>query len=765
MRAPVVLSSLVLTVLGASGPAPALVVPVSERSAAPYFSIEGEPTGTSPNRVLPLSKSHADVRIAGVIAHVRVTQTWTNASDASIEAVYVFPGSTRAAVFGMRMRIGERVLEAKIDEKAAAKRLYERARDEGRTASLLEQKRANVFQMRVANILPGDVIDVELDYTELLVPERSVYGLVIPQVVGPRYSRGEAEDWQRNPHVSKSRARTDWGVSIDLSAGMPIQQVGSPTHVIRPRFASRKNVRVDVEGRGGDRDFVFGYRLAGDAIETGVLMFRDKQRGENFFLMMMQPPKRVAPRDMPARELVFVVDVSGSMGGFPLDTSKKLMRDLLAGLRAKDSFNLLFFSGGGQLMSEQSVRATPGNILRATRMIDSQRGGGGTNLDTALERALRLPTDTRTTSRSVVLITDGYVSFEDDVFDEVRARLSDTNVFAFGIGSSVNRHLIEGVARAGLGEPFIVLDPSQAKTKAKAFAEAMSAPALTNIRVEYEGFTTSDVEPGVPADLLADRPLLLFGKYEGPASGRVKVTGRTGRGKFTKVLEVEDHLEKPSHEALRYLWARSRIQRLDEMGTPSIDDKREVTILGKRYNLLTRYTSFVAVDSEVRNPQATYVSVQQPAPTPWGVRSNASFGFASAAPAPAARAPRMKRRPAPPTSPRRKTRDLDPLLDVDGRGSGAGAKRTLSPTDVLSAVRKNLGTVNRCAAKHGVRDTVKMEWRILKSGRTSSVRVLSAKYAGTPVGHCLVKAIKRWRFPRFEGRPPPPVKFPFKLKG
>lgn len=613
--------------------APALAgsVPVSQdddRTRAPHFVIEGESTGDAIDR-LPLKATHARVRVVGVIAHVTVQQVWENAGSEPIEANYVFPASTRAAVFGMRMRVGDRVLRAKIKKRAAARKIYEKARDEGRTASLLEQERANVFSMHVANILPGARIEVELDYTELLVPRDKEYELVYPQVTGPRYAKGESasESWIKSPFLSEGQG-APWSssISVDLKTAVRVRDVHSPSHNIAPTFPADDRVALQLaraanEG-GGAKDFVLRWRVVGDDIETGALLYRDKERGENFFLLMAEPPERVSDRAMPARELVFIVDVSGSMSGFPTETARALMERLLGTLRPQDTFNVMHFASTSSLLSETSLRATKDNVARARAGDRDMAVGGGTNLDAALERALKLPTSADT-SRSFVVITDGYVGFENRVFDLVRDNLSRANVYAFGVGSSVNRLLIEGIAKAGLGEPFVVLDEKSAAREVKRFDHAISRPALTNVRVRFEGFDAYDLEPSASADLLEDRPLVVTGKFRGPSTGRIRVTGTAGDRDFARVIQVEDHLEKNEHEALRYLWARGRIAHLADVGTPDDEEIEEVTRLGLKYRLLTKWTSFVAVDYELRNPKGAPTAVDQPQPLPEGVSNQA----------------------------------------------------------------------------------------------------------------------------------------------
>lgn len=614
----------VATVCWPSGPASAQHARVSDaqasaRTGAPYILVTSKEAQVDS---LPLEASKAEVQIAGVMAHVTVTQVYRNRGQVPLEATYVFPGSTRAAVFGMQMTVGDVVTRAQIAERGKARKRYERAREEGKTASLLEQHRPNVFQMSVANILPGDTVEVELRYTEYIEPTDGIYEFVYPAVVGPRYAgeQTSGETWHKNQYgPSGAGAPYRYGVDVRIATGVPLYGLTSPSHEISPRFLNANRARLSLSShRDGDRDFVLRYRLRGGEVATGLLRFEGER--ENFFLLMVQPPKRVTRADMPAREYVFIVDVSGSMSGFPLGVSKKLVSDLLRGLREIDSFNILFFSGGSYQLSPHSVTATPRNVARALRVLDQRRGGGGTNLVAALHKALHMPASPGT-ARTFVAVTDGYISADDKAFATVRENLGEANFFAFGIGSSVNRNLIEGLARAGMGEPFVVLNDKQAPKKAKAFRKLIEAPLLTDIKARFRGFDAYDVVPGRIPDLFAERPLVIFGKYRGQAAGSIEITGISGGGKFNKSVSTDSAPPSPDNAGLRYLWARQRIAELSDRISvrPTKELSDAVTKLGLRYSLLTKYTSFVAVDERIRNRSGHAVGVSQPLPTPAGV--------------------------------------------------------------------------------------------------------------------------------------------------
>ncbi|MCC7382983.1 MAG: TonB family protein [Deltaproteobacteria bacterium] len=596
----------------------------SERTGSPYFLVKG----VSETEHLPLKENRADITIAGVIARVQVTQVYQNEGTGALEATYVFPASTRAAVFGMRMRIGERTIVAEIAERKAAKKRYEAAKEEGRSAGLLEQERENVFQMSVANIMPGDRVEVVLDYVEALAPIDGQYELVYPTVVGPRYEgspekAADAEGWNANPYLTPGEKPSyRFALQAKIDSGVPIAAVQSPSHRISPRFLSTQRAEVVLDDEwGGNRDFVLRYRLAGEQIDAGLLLYPGRE--ESYFLLMVQPPARVAAAAIVPREYVFVLDVSGSMSGYPLDVAKRLIGDLLRGLRAQDRFNVVLFAGGSTVLSSESLPATVDNVARALEVIERERGGGGTEILGALQRAVALPRASDR-SRSVVVITDGFVTVEAETFQLVRTSLHDANLFAFGVGTSVNRALIEGLARAGAGEPFVATDAEEAETVAAKLRAYVESPVLTQVAIEYRGFDARDVEPVAVPDLFAERPVIVFGKYKGTPQGTIELRGRSAAGEIRKAIAVSEASSSDDLVALRYLWARQRIARLsDERALSGSDEQlKEITQLGLRHGLLTEGTSFVAVDTRIRS-DGRPVHVRQPLPLPAGVGAGA----------------------------------------------------------------------------------------------------------------------------------------------
>jgi len=607
-----------------------------DKTLSPYFFIQCDDPELDR---LPLKSTSAVVDIAGVIADVKVKQVYKNEGSKPLEAIYIFPGSTRAAVYSMTMTIGERRIVARIEEREKARLDYEEARQNGQSASLLEQQRPNVFRMNVANIMPGDNIVVELSYTELLIPDEGVYQFVYPTVVGPRYSNTPEdiatsnEKWVSNPYTEEGKQPFySFDLDINLQAGLPVQDVVCSSHETDIRFLSPDKVKIeltDAEKFGGNRDFILKYRLQGEQIHSGLLLYEGEK--ENFFLLMVQPPKQVKPEHIPPREYVFIVDVSGSMTGFPLDISKTLLKDLIGNLRTTDKFNILLFAGSSRLFSEYSLEANSSNIRKAIDFLDKQRGGGGTELLPALRTALALE-GTENFSRTFVIATDGYVTVEKEAYDLIRKNLGKANFFTFGIGSSVNRYLIEGMAHVGKGLPFVATGKSDAVEMAKKFRRYISNPVLTNINLDFNGFDVYDVEPLEIPDVFSERPVLVYGKYQGGLFGSVELTGKTGNKDFKKRLEIKKYTRDRSNNALKYLWARERIRLLDDYTNLAGNDAHvnEITALGLKYNLLTAYTSFIAIDSERRNRDGNTTIIKQPLPLPDGV-SNYAVGASGSA--------------------------------------------------------------------------------------------------------------------------------------
>lgn len=604
-----------------------------DKTLAPYFYIED---GEKSIDGFPLKETKVSTNINGVIADTYVVQTYANEGYKPINARYVFPASTKVTIHGMKMQIGDYEVTAKIKEKEEAKQEFEEAKNEGKSASLLEEQRPNVFTMDVANIMPGDIVNIELHYTELITSTEGTYQFVFPTVVGPRYvSNYEDRDndskddhWVATPYLKDGNTPPGkYDIIVNLNAGVPINELSCKSHEVNIIKSSEHAAEVTLtnpEEYAGNRDFILDYTLTGQDINSGLMLYSGET--ENSFMLMVQPPERNFVENIPPREYIFVLDVSGSMYGYPLDTAKELIKNLVTGLRETDVFNLILFSGASMKMSDKSIPATKENIKSALDIIDKEDGGGGTELAPALEKALCIPMN-ENISRSIVVITDGYISGEPYIFDIINGNLSNTNFFSFGIGQSVNRYLIDGIAKAGLGEPFVVTDTQDAKAISDRFCQYINTPVLTNINVTYDGFDAYDIEPTNIPTLFAERPIILFGKWRGEPSGSIHISGKAGSEDYKQDILVSDFKPDETNTAINYLWARSRVERLTYYGFNENEaaSKKEVTEIGLKYSMMTPYTSFISVIDVVRNKDKESTDVDQPLPLPLGV-SNFAVG-------------------------------------------------------------------------------------------------------------------------------------------
>ena len=559
--------------------------------------------------------------------------------------------------------------------------------------------------------------------------------------------RPPSEHWVQNPYLHEGEAAPyGFDITVDVAAGLPIRELACPSHKVNAAYGSPSVAKITLdpsESRGGNRDYVLRYRLDGDRIQSGLLLFEGKK--ENFFLLMMQPPKRIAKADIPGREYIFIVDVSGSMHGFPLEISKKLLANLIGNLRPTDRFNVLLFSGGSSVMAEESLAATQENVARAIHLIDRQRGGGGTELLPALKRALSLKKQ-ENTSRTIVIATDGYVTVEEEVFDLIRNNLGNANMFAFGIGTAVNRHIIEGMAHVGMGEPFVIAKPDEAPAKAEKFRNMIQSPVLTQVKVDFKGFDAYDVEPLAIPDVLAERPVIVFGKWRGKVKGHIAVSGITGEGGFAETIEVGKVKPSEANAALATLWARHRITLLSDYNRLRTSDKRiqEVTELGLRYNLLTAYTSFVAVDSEVRNIDGKPATVKQPLPLPQGVSDYAVGGKMMHASAPMAQ---VAKREALGTSADRAPVKEKQAKDEEKHGKASvviadvAVSQGLSKEDVVRKITEQTAKLESCLA--GAKGKLVLRLTVSPHGSVKSVQVLSSTFKNGKAPQCVLDTLKK----------------------
>ena len=602
---------------------------------------DGEPLGGC-----PLEHTYVKADISGFIGRVTVEQTFGNPFEEPIEAIYTFPLSDRGAVDRMTMRVGDRVIKGVIKKREEAHEIYEQARDVGKTASLLDQERPNIFTQRVANIMPGENIKITISYIEYLEYEDGEYEFAFPMVVGPRYIPGtptgggnttQVPDAGRiTPPVTPegTRAGHDISLEVDLDAGVPIQAIRSKLHAVDIERPGESKAHVGLKNKSEipNRDFVLKYAVAGEDIGDAIMTHAGGRGG--FFTLILQPPERVEPDEVTPKEMMFVIDCSGSMRGFPIEKAKKTMRLCIEQMNPNDTFNLVSFAGGVGYCFDKPAPNTEENRRTALDYLANLEGGGGTEMMKAIRAALEGQDDPERL-RIVCFMTDGFIGNDMAILDAVRKNARTARVFSFGIGNGVNRFLLENMARVGRGAAEIVTLESDSDAAAEKFRERVHSPILTDITVDFGGLPVEEVypDPGAMPDLFTARPLILKGRYVHGATGTITVRGKTAQGPFERAVDVVLPKEEPGHDVLAPLWARERIAWLMDQdwldaqkGQPQDDIKAEIIRLGLEFNLVTQYTSFVAVEERVVNEDGKIRTVEVPVEMTDGVSYEGVFG-------------------------------------------------------------------------------------------------------------------------------------------
>jgi Ca-activated chloride channel family protein len=469
---------------------------------------------------------------------------------------------------------------------------------------LLDQERPNVFTQSVANILPGTQVTITISYVENLRYADGSYEFVFPMVVGPRYIPGGVPNAARlaPPMVGpEERSGHDISFEVALDAGLIVDNLETKTHPVDIERPSPTRAHVRLKGGPAipNKDFVLRYDVAGKEIQDAVLAHRSEKGG--FFTVVLQPPDRVGTDDVTPKELVFVLDTSGSMSGFPIEKAKETMKLALDNLYPDDTFNLITFSGDTRVLFPQPERASQRNLRQAQDFLAATAGGGGTEMMGAIKAALE-PSDSQSHMRIVCFMTDGFVGNDMQIIAEVQKH-QNARVFAFGIGSSVNRFLLDNMAAAGRGEVEYVGLNDDGSAAAERFHQRVRNPLLTDISIDWSGLPIADVYPKRIPDLFGAKPLILTGRYTAPGSGTIKLKGKMAGSDFTREIPVTLPETMALHDVLAPLWARARIDDLmsedymgAQLGKMRMDLKSTITQLAMEFRLMTQFTSFVAVE-------------------------------------------------------------------------------------------------------------------------------------------------------------------------
>jgi Ca-activated chloride channel family protein len=600
---------------------------------------QGELRAQVPDGEIPLPLEHTDVRakVSGFISSVNVVQRYSNPYDTKIEAVYVFPLPENSAVTDFVMTIGERHIRGLIREREEAEKLYREAKRQGLRASLLTQERPNIFTQKVANLEPGNKIEVKISYFNPLPYIDGEYEFVFPMVVGPRFNppgytdgigavgsgsrgiSGQKTEIQYLKH--DERSGHEISLSVDFDAGIKIEKVYSRSHSINvDRISdSRAVVSLQKNDTVPDKDFVLRCRVAGNRIKTAMLV--DNGETGNTFAVLIQPPDKLSNVPRMPREMVFVLDCSGSMSGAPIAKVKQVVKHAIMKLDENDTFQVIRFSDSATLLSSKPMPATEENVQKALRYIDRLDDGGGTMMTEGIKAALDFPHD-EDRLRVVSFMTDGYIGNEDEILAMIEKKLGSSRIFSFGVGTSVNRYLMDRMAAFGRGAvAYVGLDES-AGEKVDQFYERIAYPALTDVEIDWDGMKVSDVYPRRIPDVFVGRPVMVMGKFQGSGDQSIRISGRAGTARQSYSLDVALDGKDSKHPAITSMWARWKIKDLSsmEISNRSPELMNEIIKTSIDYNLLCRYTAFIAVDTSDKTSGDYGITVKIPVPVPDGVR-------------------------------------------------------------------------------------------------------------------------------------------------
>ena len=600
---------------------------------------------------LPMVRTEVDADLHGDLATVRLVQTFANPESAPLNATYAFPLPSDAAVHGMELIAGDLVVTAQIKESAEAKATFETAKRQGKQAALLTQHRPNVFTQDIANLPPGTEIRVTVEYVHPIPKVDGAFEWVFPVAVGPRYVPAE-RDHTGEPEPLEMGAWNVAGTGTDVQLPLTIESgrlavdvaLHGGTAITDLRVDSHPTARIQkgsdigtvkLSGSQPNRDLVVRYQLADDDVAVATTAWAEDGRG--IVNLLIDPPASVTADRITPREVVYVLDTSGSMSGAPMDAVKRFVHRSLDTLRAGDHFRLVRFGNNATEFGQGAVPWNPETEAAAHAWIDALQAGGGTEMRTGVNTALDAPSVPGTV-RTVVFLTDGYIGNDVDVIRLLESKDSDARLFSFGIGGSVNRWLLEELARVGHGTARIVTDPTQADDAADALADRMAAPYLTDVRIDWGDAPIREATPEQLPDLFLGEPLRVMAKFDKAGSYPIAIHGKVAGSPATLPIRLELPAQSSEGEALPLTWARSRIA--DDMhrylspmtaGPEREQIRQQVTTLGLEYGLATQWTSFVAVVPEPVMAQNT--AAPQPVHLP-SSGSSASWG-GSAAPEPA----------------------------------------------------------------------------------------------------------------------------------
>lgn len=553
----------------------------------------------------PQLSQRVQLDVTGMVARAHVVQAFENLSEEVVHAVYTFPLPETAAVDGLTLKVGQRRIVGQLREREAAAQAFEHAQAQGKKASLIEQQRPNLFSTRVANIGPGEVVEVELSYQQDVRYDSGAFSLEFPATLTPRYAPAtELHTLQGvTPPVALPGDGPTLQLKVTLDAGFPLQRIASPSHpldVKKPRSGAGPVQVALQEGEvPADRDFRLEWAPAPSNAPQSAL-FEEQFRGERYALLMLLPPDPgLDPSGRLARETTFIIDTSGSMSGTSIEQARVALESGLAALQPQDRFNVIQFDDSASALFPEPVPASPEHVRSAVQWVRQLQADGGTEMLTALDLAFGAPAARESLSQ-VVFVTDGSVGNEADVFRFIQGRLGSRRLFTVGIGSAPNQYFMRSAARFGRGTFTSVSSAGEVSSRMKQLWAKLDAPVMSQVGVDFGGDGHTEAWPARVPDLYRGEPLVLVAKL-GKTAPALRISGQRAGQPFAAELPWPAAAPARSERGIHRLWARRKIEELmDRMTLGESEEalRPQVTALALEHRILSKYTSLVAVDSQ-----------------------------------------------------------------------------------------------------------------------------------------------------------------------
>jgi len=545
----------------------------------------------------PAAPLATDVRIsiAGVVARVTVAQQFRNTGDTTVEAVYAFPLPDDAAVDRLSMRIGERVIEGEIREREQAERIYSEARDAGQRASLLTQATPNLFTTAVANIGPGESIDITIEYLQTARYDAGELSLRFPMTLTPRYGEGDTPEQQRGAGFTATPPTTNEAtLRVILAPGVPLAEVGSRHHEVRVvRDADRYVLDTLAPRVPMDRDFVVAWRP--QVGSTPVLAALTETQGDTTYaLLMILPPADMHAYRAQPRELIYVIDTSGSMAGQSIEQAKAALKDALGRLSSADRFNVIEFNSTTSSLYGTPMPLTTASYAEALRWVEGLAADGGTEMAPAIHAAL---TQSATPGylRQVIFLTDAGVANETELFTAIKQELGQARLFTIGIGAAPNSYFMRKAAQFGRGTYTHIGDTAAVAGAMQALFDKLEQVALTDVLVDWPDAV--ELYPHQAPDLYAGEPIVMAASFatQGDRPLSVEAFGRVDGVQWSQRATAQ----ASTLPGIATLWARRKIEYAIDSRVAGVNEdliRKIVVDVALEHGLVSPYTSLVAVD-------------------------------------------------------------------------------------------------------------------------------------------------------------------------